>query len=97
MSKYDEKEYRLGEYWLGRREGSPAYYRYWLDGRVVRRASLGTTELEDAKRKLEEWFIKTREVQDEQPSSASLAASAHAAHGALANPPAPGPRPPHNR
>lgn len=73
MSKYDQREYRIGDYWLSRRAESPAYYRCWLDGRSVRRASLGTTEFEVARQRLEEWYVQHRRVEHEKPADASLA------------------------
>ena len=73
MSKYDKREFRVGDYWLDKRNGSPAFYRCWLDGRQVRRASLGTADFEVAKRRLEEWYVEHRQVDNEKPADASLA------------------------
>jgi len=60
MSKYaTKKRYQVGDYWLAQRNGSEAWYRMWFDKstRQTRRISLGTTNFEDAKTKLTEWFI----------------------------------------
>lgn len=57
MPRYGKRrEFQLGEYWLDRRAGSPAWYRCWNEGRQVRRVSLGTDDLQQAKRLLNEWY-----------------------------------------
>ena len=61
MPKYssEKREYTVGNYWLGQRSGSPAWYRMWYDerSRRTKRASLNTTDFEEAKELLTEWFI----------------------------------------
>ena len=76
MSRYHaERIYQLGEYWLGQRSGSPAWYRCWFDAatRQTRRVSLGTTDLAQAKQKLDDWFIDNRRPSNEPPEEACLA------------------------
>jgi integrase len=75
MARYAETEYRVGEWFLWRRGDSPIYYRARYDGESGKllRASLGVREFEEAKRKLDDWFIKNRTVELEKPSDASLA------------------------
>jgi hypothetical protein len=52
--------FELGGYWIGREKGKRAFYAYWHDAGTghSRRRSLGCTNLEDAKKKLAELFIK---------------------------------------
>ena len=75
MPTYKKREYQLGDYWLSKRGGSPAYYRTWLDpkARQTRRASLGTTDFEEAKQRLTDWFITQQRPQKEKPEDVSLA------------------------
>jgi integrase len=51
-----ERIFEYGGFWLGRVKGSDAYYANWYDphGRRTRRRSLGTQELEEAKKRLVE-------------------------------------------
>ena len=67
MAKSQSPLYRLGEVWIAGRSGSDTLYRYWWDaerGRT-RRASLGTTELEEAITRLKDWFAKTHLPENE--------------------------------
>jgi len=75
MPRYKRRDYQVGEWWLGQREGSAAYYgiRYNATKQRNERVSLGTPELEVAKQKLTELHLRTRLVKDEQPDQASLA------------------------
>lgn len=61
-SKYDEREYRVGDFWLSQRAGSKAWYRTWYDkgAEQTRRVSLGTADFEVAKQSLEEWWMAER-------------------------------------
>ena len=61
-SRYDEREYRVGDFWISRRTGSKAWYRTWYDcaGQQTRRVSLGTADFEIAKQKLDEWWMAER-------------------------------------
>ena len=76
MPRYHtERIYQLGEYWLSKQQRSDAWCRTWYDttARQTRRVSLGTTDLEEAKQKLDEWFIGNRRPTNEPPEEASLA------------------------
>ena len=75
MGKYSKREFQLGEWWLGQREGSPAWYAFRYDEckRRTERVSLGTDSLERAKEKLTELYLQTRVVRDEKPGDAPLA------------------------
>ncbi len=54
------------EYFLSRRPESPVYYRTWYDPREQRqrRATLGTSQLEEAKRKLATWCMGNARARD---------------------------------
>lgn len=75
MARYSKRDYQVGEWWLGQRDGSAGYYaiRYDAAKRYNERVSLGTSELEVAKEKLTELYLRTRLVTDERPEAASLA------------------------
>ena len=67
--KYD-KRFRMGAYYLTQR--GKAWYRTWLDGRVVRRASLNTDDHAQAIQLLTDWYVaQLRPV--EAPQAAKLA------------------------
>lgn len=50
----------IGDFWLSKRPGSDQWCRTWYDSatRQTKRASLGTTDLQEGKLKLFEWFSK---------------------------------------
>ena len=75
MGKYSKREYRVGEWWLGQRSGSSAYYgiRYKAAKKSNERISLGTSDLELAKEKLTALHLKTRIADDERQEEAPLA------------------------
>lgn len=76
MARYTTKDrYQVGEYWLGQRSGSPAWYRMWIDPKTHRtsRASLGTTDFEQAKGILNDWFILNQSKAEEAPDETTLA------------------------
>ena len=75
MPKYRKREYRVGDWWLGQRDGSAAYYgiRYNSTKQSNERVSLGTSELEVAKQKLTELHLQSRIVENEKPEEAPLA------------------------
>ena len=77
MPKYsnEKREFQVGEYWLGQRSGSPAWYRMWYDEKASRtkRTSLGTTDFEEAKKLLTDWFITNRTPQQEDTQEVLLA------------------------
>ena len=74
MSRYTKRGYRVGDWWLGQRKGSAAYYGFRYDPakRSNERISLGTDELERAKERLTELHLKTRTVRDEEPKEAYI-------------------------
>ena len=60
MPRYaGQRDFQLGDYWLSQRSGSPAWHRTWFDPetRQTRRTSLGTTDFDEAKQRLTDWFI----------------------------------------
>ena len=57
MGKYKKKSFVLGSYWIGGKPGRPGWFRCWLEGRQVRRVSLGTVDFEEAKERLISWFL----------------------------------------
>ena len=65
MSRYAPRNrYQVGGVWLGQRSGSDAWYRMWCEPgtRRTKRASLGTTDFDEAKARLNEWFILNQTV-----------------------------------
>lgn len=72
MAKYTRREYQLGPYWLGQRGDSPAWYRCWIEAGRTKRASLGTTDFEQAKETLTKWFYENRVLGEENLSPAKM-------------------------
>jgi len=66
---------QIGEYWLSKRRGSSAWCRTWYDpaSRQTKRESLGTTDFQEGKLKLWEWFAKHGRIAQQQPQEAALA------------------------
>lgn len=76
MARYaSSARYQVGEFWLGQRSGSPAWYRMWIDPKTHRtgRASLGTTDFEEAKALLNDWFVLNQSKTQEAPDETTLA------------------------
>ena len=75
MTASAEPLYKLGEYWIGTRKGSNKYYRVWWDAEagMIKRASLGTSDLDEAKRELREWFARQHLPEQEPINAVSLA------------------------
>jgi len=75
MPIYKKRKFQLGDYWLGQVKHSPAYYRTWNDktAKQTRRASLGTTDFEEAKQRLTDWYIANQRPQKEEPQDVTLA------------------------
>ena len=75
MGRYTRRPIQFGEWFLYQRHGSAAYYRarYNRDTGKLERFSLGTIDAEDARQKLETWWLQNREVRHEGPADASLA------------------------
>ena len=64
MGQKPEPVFKLGDYWLGKKSGRDTWYRYWWDRdrKCNRRASLGTSDLEEAKDILAEWYVAHKEL-----------------------------------
>jgi len=76
MPRYNaNREFQLGEFWLSQRSGSDAWYRTWFDNatRQTKRVSLRTTDFEEAKQRLTDWFVLNHTKQGEDVGDASLA------------------------
>ena len=76
MPRYNsEKPFQIGEFWLSKRPKSDAWYRTWFDSeaRQTRRISLGTSDFDEAKQALTDWFVLFHTKTEEQPEDATLA------------------------
>ena len=75
MARFASNTYTVGEWSIGTRGESPMLYRWRYDPTTgkVSRVSLGTTDFEEAKRRLDAWWLANRTVKDEKPADASLA------------------------
>lgn len=64
----------IGDYWLSKRPGSEQWCRTWYDTttRQTRRASLGTSDLQEGKLKLWEWFAANGRVSQQAPQESPL-------------------------
>lgn len=69
MARYAKRDFQIGDYWLSRRGNSPAWCRTWFDRktRQTRRVSLGTTDIEEAKKLLTDWFVLNHKSQSKDP------------------------------
>lgn len=74
MAHRGDPVYRLGDYWLARKAGSDNWHRAWYDAktRSTRRASLGTGDFAEAKRRLNDWFVRNHAPEDEDPGDVLL-------------------------
>ncbi len=75
MPRYSKREFQIGDYWLSQQSRSPAWCRTWFDTTTgqTKRASLGTTDLSEAKELLKEWFIDQHRPQDTAAEDITLA------------------------
>ena len=76
MVKYSQRNrFQVGDYWLSKQSRSPAWCRTWYDTKTeqTRRARLGTTDFEEAKQILTDWFIANQNLSKEDPSKITLA------------------------
>jgi hypothetical protein len=48
MSRRNDPLFEYGDYWVAREPGRPGLYRYWIEGRRVRRRKLAAVELDGA-------------------------------------------------
>jgi integrase len=64
-----ERPGQIGDYWLSKRPGSEQWCRTWYDDgtRQTKRASLGTSDFQQAKVALAEWFVKHGRIANQQP------------------------------
>ena len=67
MGRHRKLSFQLGVFWLAQRRGSPAWYRCWREGNGTQRISLGTSDFEEAKQRLTDWFVL--QAQPEKPAS----------------------------
>jgi len=88
MSRYSTKDrYQVGDNWLSQKSNSSAWNRTWFDPETkqTRRASLRTNDFEEAKIKLNEWFIlnhtKTAPEPTKSVTLASIFARFYEEHG----------------
>ncbi len=76
MPRYtQDREFRLGEYWLSRQARSDAWCRTWFDphARQTRRRSLRTSDFEEAKQRLTDWFVLSHSKLEQAPKDILLA------------------------
>lgn len=75
MRRKQDQLGRIGDFYLSRRDKSPAWCRTWFDAseRQTRRASLGTSDLAEAKRLLADWFAHNVTLKRAKPDEAKLA------------------------
>lgn len=71
------ERFRLGEFWLDSRKGSPYWYIYWLE-KVdkkyrTRKSSTGETDFELAKKKLASKFLLDSDYDEERPADILVA------------------------
>jgi integrase len=68
MARYTKREFQVGEWWLGRKRGRPGWFRCRTEGRQVRRVSLGTVHVGEAKERLTSWFLSEQRGSERGPS-----------------------------
>lgn len=68
------KLFEFGGQWIGEVTGSKQFYRFWYDSRngEIRRRSLKTTDLEEAKAKLAEMIVKEAPISADNPDQVPL-------------------------
>jgi hypothetical protein len=65
--------FKLGPYSIERRKGTANWQRAWLDERGVKqRASLGTSDFEQAKVNLAQWFIEHGRIRNQAPNDTPI-------------------------
>ncbi len=74
MREPTEPAFKLAEYWIAKRPNSEKYYRFWWDkeSRCTRRASLGTTDLQEAIAELKLWYVRHHHPENEELESVPL-------------------------
>jgi len=78
MPKYatTDRRFQIGDYWLSQRKtGSGAWFRTWFDSRSrqTKRVSLGSTDYEECKQLLEDWYFLHRKQRDQSPDDVTIA------------------------
>lgn len=73
MGRYTKRAFQLGEWYLGQRNGSPAWYRCRYSAGRVERISLGTADFEQAKQILTDWFVGQQKLTDVPQSALTMA------------------------
>ena len=70
------KLFEIGGQWIGRVDGRPSYYRFWYvsGSRTVNRASLKTTDFEEAKRQLAQAAVTNARHDPKHPDEVMLVA-----------------------
>ena len=71
-----KKLFEIGGHWVARVEGRSSLYRFWYDARAgeIRRRSLETADVEEAKRLVAEHALNTATLPAEEPEDALLLA-----------------------
>src|SRR5690606_21189331 len=66
---------QIGDYWLSQRPGSDRWCRTWYDAatRQTRRVSLGTSDFQEGKLQLWEWFAEHGRLGKQAPQDVPLA------------------------
>lgn len=69
------ERFQIGNYWLGRVDGSPNYYAFWFDKakRRTRRSSLGETDEASAKKALAAFALGREKPKQVAPADMSIA------------------------
>lgn len=69
-----ERTGQIGDYWLSKRPGSEQWCRTWYDerSRQTCRASIGTSDLQEAKLALYAWYAKNGRIGQQSPQDAPL-------------------------
>lgn len=74
MGNTSSDRYQVGEFWLSQQSRSPNWCRTWYDhkARQTKRSSLGTTDFEEAKQALNDWFILQHQKKNADPQDMLL-------------------------
>src|SRR5436189_3297239 len=73
MSKYQRREFQVGEWFLGTKAGRPGWFRCKFEDGQTRRISLGTLDVEEAKQRLTAWFLAEQQGLPPYEQRATLA------------------------
>ena len=68
-----KERFEIRGHWLGLDDNSPVWRACWLDGRRVRRRSLGTADFEEAKVRLAEFAVSNTRPTEAPPQCLSIA------------------------